>query len=391
MIQNRQLGILGISILCGLFATRLAAGQDPAALTELEKLFKSVVKPDALPALKEAAAAHTRIAELNLPVEKLQPAQQIMLLRTAIHAAAGCGQAADAGEQAEKLRTLGVPLDVAALESVILGATVAGDAKLADEALQELARLPQTKNRSAIEQRRARLAQVGEAAPEQAFVTEDSEIVELASRASVVLLLDFWTIADKPSDAHLKALRALRDAHRTDQKLQIVGINADGPDRVEEARRFVQASKIDWPQHFEEIAAGAPLTHEIFQAGRGPWQVLIDKSGHIRAIGSAEEAAFRAAALAAVMEARGDAVVRMPRTVQGRRAESREAPPVVHQSSGKNAGGKLPSNPEAASMLREARTFLKTGMKTKAHEILKKIIEQYPGTQEAEDAKFLLG
>lgn len=391
MTRSAQVHAVAWVVVCGWLVCCPAAGQDPAALAELEKLFKSIVKPDTLPAVKDAAAAHARVAELNLPPDKLQPPQQIMLLRTGIHAAAGCGQAAAAGERAEKLRNLGTALDAAALESVILGAVVAGDAKLADDALQELAKLPQAKTRSAVEQRRARLAQVGEPAPEQAFVTEDSDIVELAPRGGVVLLLDFWNIGDKPSDAHVKALRALRDAHRTDGKLLVVGINADGPDRLEEARRFVQTSKMDWPQHFEEIAAGAPLTHETFQAGRGPWQVLIDKTGHIRAVGSAEEAAFRAAVLAAVTEARGDAVVEMPRNVQGRKAELREAPPVVHSSANKSAGGKLPSNPEAASMLREARAFLKTGMKTKAHEILRKIIEQYPGTQEAEDAKFLLG
>lgn len=366
-----------------------AAAQDPAAIAEMEKLFKSIVKADSLPDQKDAIAAYAKMNELNLPIESLQPAQQVMALRTAIHAAAGCGQAAAAGERAEKLHSLGQKLDATALESVILGATVAGDAKLADETLDTLSKDPQLKDRKGIADRRRRLELVGQSASEESFVTEDGTIVELASREGVVLLLDFWNMLDKPSDANLKALRGLYDGLKSDEKFLLVGVNSDSTARLAKAREFVKSNKIEWKQHYEEKMTNAPLTHEAFHTGRPPWQVLIDKNGYIRAVGHAAEPAFRAAVLAAVSEARGSASVTMARDIQGKKAESREAAPVVHQTKAKD-GGKLPSNPEAASMLREARAYLKTGLKTKAQEVLKKIIEQYPGTQEAEDAKYLL-
>ncbi|MBL8879651.1 MAG: hypothetical protein JNG88_11080 [Phycisphaerales bacterium] len=367
-----------------------SAAQDPAGIAEMEKLYKTVVKPDALPAKKEAAEAFAKLNGLNLPLEKLQPPQQVMLLRTAIHAAAGCGQAMAAGERAEKLRNLGGLLDAASLESVILGATVAGDAKLADEAFAELSNHAQVKDRKAVADRRRRLDLVGQSAPETSCVTDDDTIVDFASREGVVLLIDFWNMLDKPSDASVKALRGLFEVYRAEPKFLLIGINADSPARLEKAREFAKSAKFEWKQHYEEQMTNAPFTHEAFHAGRAPYQLLIDKNGYIRAVGHAGEMAFRAAVLAAVSEARGDAAVIMPREQSGQRAESREAPPVVHQTKPKD-GGKLPSNPEAASMLREARAFLKTGMKTKAQELLKKIIEQYPGTQEAEEAKFLLG
>lgn len=370
--------------------TSFAIAQDPAGIAELEKLYKSVVKPEALPAVKEGCEALAKLNALNLPLEKLQPPQQVMLLRTAIHAAAGCGQAMTAVERADKLRNLGPLLDAAALDSVLLGATIAGDAKLMSETLAELSNHPQSKNRKAIADLKRRLEIVGQSAPETSCVTEDGAIVDFASREGVVLLVDFWNMLDKPTDANLKALRELYTAYKTDPKFQLIGINSDSTARVAKAKEFVKSANIDWKQHYEEKMTNAPFTHEAFQAGRPPWQVLIDKNGYVRAVGHAGELAFRAAVLAAVSEARGDATVIMPRDQSGKRAESREAPPVVHEIKPKG-GGKLPSNPEAASMLREARAFLKTGMKTKAQELLKKIIEQYPGTQEAEDAKFLLG
>jgi outer membrane protein assembly factor BamD (BamD/ComL family) len=49
-----------------------------------------------------------------------------------------------------------------------------------------------------------------------------------------------------------------------------------------------------------------------------------------------------------------------------------------------------PSDPEAAKLLRLARTYLKTGKKTDAKRLLEQIVREFPGTPEAREAQVRL-
>ena len=106
-----------------------------------------------------------------------------------------------------------------------------------------------------------------------------------------------------------------------------------------------------------------------------------------------DRAGVRLRVRAAVAEAAGEFVAVRPKTTAGVEAEPRTAvKPAAPEAKEKEkekpvASGDLPHNQEAASMLNQARVYLKTGRKTDAKKLLQEIVEKYPGTWEAKDAQ----
>ena len=121
--------------------------------------------------------------------------------------------------------------------------------------------------------------------------------------------------------------------------------------------------------------------------------MIIDRDGVIRAVGLITEPAFQYALRATVAEANGEYPSLMPRTRDGRKSDAarvaRERRRQAEEA--KNPPPKmLPSDPIAASLLRQARLYLKTGKRTLAREIFERVVREYPGTPEAKDAEFWL-
>lgn len=345
----------------------------------------------------------TQVQELLADVARLRAAQQnpapderAVGLQAETYAAAACGDAQRALDCASELLSDPQPTRES-LDAAYVGAAAAGDAKTADEVLRKLADvLPATERRNNSNRRRC-LKQVGELAPNEFISTGDAAGLSPANRDGKVLLIDFWNVQDAPTDADVRALKDLIAWFGEGAKLEVVGVNADSTARVERAREFVQKSGYSWPQCYEEQLTNAPITHRAFNAGSPPWQVVIDSAGRIRAVGTARDAAFVFALRSAVSEAAGEHAVVVPRTMEGQRASG---PAVVSGSGGSGgsaaggganvAGAPKPSDPEAASMLRQARAWIKTGRRTDAKRILQEIIAKYPNTREAEDAQYML-
>ena len=113
-----------------------------------------------------------------------------------------------------------------------------------------------------------------------------------------------------------------------------------------------------------------------------------------RAAGAASETELVYALRAAVAEAKGAYAVMRPKTTAGEAVPEPVAAKPAGTESAKadatpQATGKsdLPHNQEAARLLNEARVFQKTGRKTDARRVLQEIIDKYPGTWEAAEAK----
>jgi len=403
----------------GLLLAVTAAGQDAATLKELKEWHDKVVRPDKVVPAELAEQARAKLKTWNLSVAALNPDQRGQLIRLEIHAALAAGDAAAALKALPDLE-LDFPTARETLEAAYLAATAAGDAQRAKTALDKLKEQPGADDRL-LSTRTRRLQLVGQPAPDATIKTEDGERIALRGRDGVVLVVDLWRVVQKPGDADIKGLVALFEPYMADVKVQFVGINSDGPTKVDAARKFAADSGYTWPQYYEKRTA-APLTNKDFQAGTPPWTVVIDGEGNVRVVGAATDPALHYAVRAAVAETRGRYAALRPKTTAGRAAPAGPTKPVAATPAAKkdDAGkqppagsdegakkketgqpggkegervkpkGELPSNPEARALLTRARLYLKTGKKTEAKKILQDIIRDYPGTLEAREAEEIL-
>ncbi|MGE0480201.1 MAG: tetratricopeptide repeat protein [Phycisphaerae bacterium] len=335
------------------------------------------------------------IERLRAAPQNAAPEERAIGLQAETRAAAANGDAQRALNCASELLSDPQPTRES-LEAAYVGAAAAGDAKTADEVLRKLADVLPAAERRTNTNRRRWLKQVGGLAPSEFISTGAAAGISPANRDGKVLLIDFWNVQSAPADEDVRALKDLVAWFGDGAKLEVVGVNADSAARVERAREFVEKAGYAWPQCYEEQMTNAPITHRAFNAGNPPWQVVIDRDGRIRAVGSARDAAFVFALRAAVSEAAGERAIVVPRTIEGERATGPAAVsgaggPGSAAGGGANAAGApKPSDPEAASMLRQARAWIKTGRRTDAKRILQEIIAKYPNTREAEDAQYML-
>lgn len=374
-------------------ALALTASAQTPAVSELRSLYARLTGTKGVLTPGDGRAAGDRLAEWRLDPGKLEPADKVKLLAVEILAAAANG---DAGKAAANVRELidAAGADAKALDVAYLGAVACGDAQAAELALRRRTDSADAAERKELSRKRQWVATIGRKAPEVEIVTEDGTTFTPAKRGDKVLVIDFWNTLASPSDKQIESLRKLYEEVKDDPNVEFVGVNADSESRLDKAREFAGKHKLTWPQRYEAVAINAPLTHKAFSAGSPPWLVLVDSYGYIRAVGDADEPAFRYALRAAIAEAKLEFKAVIPRMRDGKQ----DKPP--DDDAGASAGANrkpsqppksdLPSNAEARQKLQEAHSFWKTGMKKKARQMFEEIVRDYPGTKEAEEAKFFL-
>jgi thiol-disulfide isomerase/thioredoxin len=363
--------------------------QSESTLKELQKLHASLNQPGVVVTQDDGKKAEGRLLEWGLTADTMSGDAKRKLLAVEALAAAATGDAAKAGKKAAAL-IADAGDDVAALEAAYCGASAAGDAQVAEEALKKLSDKTQGEAKKSVSRRRSWIAQVGREAPDVSIATDDVKDISPRKRGDKVLLLDFWNTLAEPPKEHIERLKKLHAEFQGDANIEFVGINAESESRLDKAKEFAKRSGFAWPQRYEGVAIKAPITHEAFKAGQPPWVVLIDSYGFIRAVGAPGEPGFDYALRAALAEARGDFPPVMPRTRDGKQAK-RESQTVSGGEGASKPGAApasdLPSNPEARKLLQEAHAMRRTGMKTKSKEMYQRIISEYPGTKEAKEAQ----
>ncbi len=366
----------------------VATAQSRSVLREFRKLHDRLARPDAVVGESDARLAHERLAVWKLDPQRLAPQDRRALAELQIAMNLGLGDVRSARAALERLRKL-APDDPQTWRWTWLVAVAGGDAKQAHEAISKLRKTTTDHAQRRQWSRRLRwIRQVGQDAPDVTIRTEDLTEIDVADRGEQVLVIDFWNTRRPPPEAAIAALRQLYEQYHDSPNVAFVGVNADSERDLDKARAFAKDKGMVWKQCYEGRSAAAPITHKAFKAGRPPWTVLIDSYGYIRAIGSADEPAFVYALRAAMAEARGDVEPVGPRTIRGEQRQAGVAQAAPKKKPGVHTNpGDLPSNPQAASKLRQARAFLKTGLKKKARQLLEEIIRDYPGTLEAYKAK----
>lgn len=374
-----------------LLPVAIAAAQNNSNLAELTKLHANLNKPGTIVTPDQARMASGRLDEWKLDAAALSGGSKRELLAVQVLIAAAMGDAAKAGQAAALLQPAAEG-DRLALEATYCGACAAGDAQTAEAAVKALAEKAEGEAKRAQMRRRSWLAQVGREAPDISISTDDVKEFKPRKRGDKILIIDFWNTLAEPPKEHVAALKKLYEELSGDSNVEFIGVNAEAESRLEKAKDYARKNGFAWPQRYEGVALKAPVTHEAFKAGQSPWTVLIDSYGYQRAVGSPTEPAFQYAVRAALAEARADFSPVLPKTTDGKQAKRESQEPTKENAKKKDDGAAkdLPSNLEAKKLLQEAHAMRKTGMKTKAREMYQRVISEYPGTKEAEEAQFWL-
>ncbi len=377
---------VALHLIVALLAVEAASAQNEAVLAELKKLDERVSRPGVLIAPDEAREVDSRLRGWSFEAESLKPGPRAQLRRLQTLIYLQRGDAANAQSAAADLLAQ-AGADALSADIVFQAACAAADGQLAAGALKVLAAAGDAEAKKRAAQRKRGAAQIGRRIADAQIRIEDGTEIDLQKRGSQALVLDVWNMLAPPTDAHRDALKRLHQTAGRGPELLFVGLNADNDERTEKARAFA-AEHYPWGQRFEGVGVNAPLTHQKLRAGAPPWAMVIDHYGFVRAVGDASDIAFEAALRAAAAEAAGVFEPIVPRGADGKQPERRSAAAEVSPTGGaKAAPAEGPkSNPEAASKLRQAITYRKTGLKTKARELLQQIVAEYPGTKEAEEA-----
>jgi len=350
-----------------------AVAQNQDGLRDMRSLYDTLTTPGQVTPENQAEAMLAQLENWIPKPDELHGEDRIKRHVVEIYAALAVGHATRAQEQLAELQKVAADKPET-YQAAYMVAMAIGDAKLGEEAVKALSEKADREERRELSIRRRWLRHMSELAPDETVVAEDGTKFALRGRFGVVLVVDFWNTKDT-TRVYAEELRTLRDLNKSNFRVQFLGINADDENELSKAQEFAKSADWSYPQHYEKSSRRPPLTYGQFKAGNPPWTVIIDKDGKVQTVGSVEEPAF-VYALRCAAAAASDKFVK------------KEEPGAGEQYVGKYD---LPSNPEAAALLRQARTYLRTGMKTKAKELLEQIIRDYPGTREARDAQERLG
>jgi len=380
--------LLATTVLVGLVCTTHA--QDPALRAEVQRWHERLFGSKTAVSVADGRQAREQIARWNLDRKTLDAEVRGELLRLEIIAALAIG---DAGYAVKHAAELGreFPALQSTRRATWLAAVAAGDAALARQTLEQLKEGGATKDK-AIAVRLARLQRVGHAAPDRTVTTAGGPPMALRQRQGVVLLIDFWSVREPPADRQVEALRQLVATYKAEGQVAFLGVNTDAAEDVEAARKLAADKGYTWPQFYEQ-STGAGTLAAAFGVETLPWDVIIDGAGNVRAVGAAFEPEFQYALRAAFAEAKKEYPALAPRTVDGQVAPGPNGES-AREASEKNEEQVAPEpepphDPEAARLLDQARLYLKTGKKTEAKKLLQELIEKYPHTWEAREARRL--
>jgi len=376
-------------------------GQDTQALAELKALHDKLVRVRGPIPAADGQEAIAKLKEWKLPLDRLDREQQGLLARLEISAALAIGQPMRAARWLPVLEAeFAGERDTLRAAWLVAGAM--GDAELAKTTLKQLEAKQLVKG-EALAKRLERLSLIGQPAPDREVRTDEGQTIRLRARKGAVLVVDFWRLDAKPSQKLAAALRDLRKSYAGEPLVEWLGVNTDEPEKLAAARRHAADNGYGWAQYFEQPSDGASPLHEAMKIPSTPVQLVVDMDGNVRAAGTVRDPAFQYAVRAAVAEARGEIRAVRPKTVDGREARRptvKSDEPVVRVKPKTKTKAKaaeqpvvkkdLPHNPEAQRLLDQARLFRKTGKRKDAKRLLEEIIEKYPGTWEAHEAKEML-
>lgn len=361
------------------------AQADDQRLRALHDLHDKLTRPRLAVSVEDGQAARAQLREWRLSRKELSEEQRGWLTRAELYAALAVGDAGGADASLGELQRL-APDARETDRAAWLVANATGDAEAARKTLERL-RAQGAASETALARRLGRLAMIGQSAPDAELRPEKEKPIPLQRRDGVVLVVDFWRYAKKPEDEQIAALRALVQSFGPNDPVRFVGVHTGTAADTDAAKKFVAANKLTWPQCYEQRSGGAAATEQAFKVDAPPWHVLIDAEGNVRAVGVAGEPEFEYAVRAAVAEAQGQYAAMRPKTTDGVTAAARPKPA---EEVAVAPTGDLPHNDEARSMVDQARAYLKTGLKHDAKKLLQEVVEKYPGTWEAREAKRLL-
>lgn len=375
------------AVLGGLLLGLSSAAAQPADVQQtIREMYAQFTHAGAAPSAEEGKLAQTRIEALRVNRKSMDKALLAKLMGAEALWPLATGDAATAvkGYQAMHER---LPERAETYRVGYLVAAAAGDAQMAEQVLKDLSKLVDSSARREVSRMRRCMRHAGERAPQVEIRAGDDEY-ETDDRGDRTLVIHFWNIDAATEHNKDAALETLAAWAKKDGSVDFVGVNADEESRYDEARKFAKEHGYDWPQRYEDKSYKAPITDEAFHVGSPPWLVVIDTYGYLRAAGDADDPAVYYAMRASAAEAAGDFARVLPTARDGTRPEQLSARMGGGGSKAdSNETGQPKSNPQAADKLRQARLFLKTGMKTKAKALFQEIIRDYPGTEEARKAK----
>lgn len=389
MAGYRRSSCSSASLLLSALLAAATAAQPESPRTGLKELRDTLAKTRGAIPREVGERAQREVRRWDLSPDDLDPAARGWLREAQVYAALAVGDAQQAAAILPRLAA-DFPDTRQTLRLSWLVAGAAGDAELALKTLVRLKEIGAAGD-AAIAKHQKRLARIGHPAPQQSVQTEAGASIALVQRSGVVLVLDFWTLREEPSAKHIAALRGLVEEYAGNGQVAFVGINSDSSQQVAAARTFAKTHGFTWPQHYERSPGRRPLTDQAFFGVAGfPWDVLIDAEGMVRAVGTARAAGFQYALRAAVAEAQGKYAPLRPRAADGIEAPRpavQAAPAKTPKEKRGTRPAEPPHHPEARRLLDQARLYLKTGRKRDARKLLEELIDKYPNTWEAREAR----
>lgn len=372
-------------VLLSAMAGAIASAQDSPAVKVIHERYREVVLSGKVLSKREGQVLHDQLGVLPLERDKLddETLGQVLALETMVPLAAG--DAAAAVNKYEALRERLPEADVTLRIGYLVG-MAAGDGQLVQQSLRAMRAHADSARRRVISRRRRCTRRVGQRSPQVVIRAGELDEFDTLDRGDRVLVIHFWNMKDaagQDADAPLAALYAWCKQHG---KIDFVGVDADDEGDYEKARVFAAEHGYTWPQRYEGKSRKATITHEAFHIGSPPWLVVIDSYGYIRAAGDADDPALAYAIRVAAAEASGQVARVVPRTRDGKRPQVSDATAEDGAAAKTRPRKELRSDPQAASLLRQARAFAKAGLKTKAKALFQQIIRDYPDTIEAKKA-----
>lgn len=396
--------LLPLFVAAPLRAQDFSSTSDP--LAELRALHAELTSNRRLAVSRAAGeAALDRFANWNISESTLQSDDQLRFVECSIIAALAVGDVRSAVDYLDDLKRLR-PDTLDTLELTYQTACAAGDAKACSAAIKSL----QEKglDKALAHDRAKRLRTVSTLAPDESLKLSDGVQLPLRQRFGTPLILFFWNVRNKPGDQQIAAMCDAYEQFGPENGVTFLTVNADAPNATRDAMDLARTHKMKWKHHYEDKGAGAPITHKLFKAGAEPLQVLIDGDGRFRAGGDPADPgqvyALRALCAEAMgrfkplemrsidgkppQEPAGDSADQAPKKPKPDAKDSQKdskpaAQPAKRASDDHDLGG--PADPEA--LLREARTFWRTGHKTKARELFRRIVTEFPDSEQARTAK----
>ncbi|MCA9244099.1 MAG: hypothetical protein KDA32_09105 [Phycisphaerales bacterium] len=379
---------LTVLLAIALAAAPAFAQRDEAAIKGMTEGYEKLAKADLIVPPDEAAAMLSQIADWRFRLPDLEKEEVRKLKLLNLHCAAADG---DARRMVEVVDSIAFVFkdDPETHYGLFLAAVANADAKRGLDAIKAIgAPLSREQQLPWLFWVRG-FRKVGEAAPETPLKFENARDLSPRALNRSVLALVFWRRDDiRDPDAFSKAVAPLRAWALDHASVKLVGANCDGASDAETAKQFEGAHDLKW----ESCVNGQELA-KAYDITEFPAVVIVDSEGLIRTIGRPETPATHYSLRVATRYAEGAADYFPPRDAEGKLIKI-ERPSESAPASASSSGGAAPSSgdglrddPAAESRLREARTFIRTGMKSKAREILQAIIRDYPGTKQAVEAQ----